>query len=62
LRTYHRVKLDVVMEWKTPYFRDTALHNQKVGIVDVELNTLKQELDLLLCRFVSVQDIFRYIG
>jgi hypothetical protein len=50
------------MEWKTPYFRDTALHNQKVGIVDVELNTLKQELDLLLCRFVSVQDIFRYIG
>lgn len=46
----------------TAYLCDTALHNQKVGIVDVELYTLKQELDLLLCRFVSIQDVFRYVG
>jgi hypothetical protein len=46
----------------TAYLRDTALHNQKVGIVDVELYTLKQELDLLLRRFVSIQDVFRYVG
>jgi len=46
----------------TAYLRDTALHNQKVGIVDIELHTLKQELNLLLCRFVTIQDIFRYVG
>ena len=44
------------------HLRDTALHNQKIGVIDIELHTLKQELNLLLGRFVSIQDVFRYVG
>lgn len=44
------------------HLRDTALHNQKIGVVDIKLHTLKQELDLLLGRFVSIQDVLRYVG
>ena len=36
----------------------TTLHNQEVGIVDVQLDTLKKILDSLLSRFVSVQQVF----
>lgn len=41
---------------------DLALHNDKIGVVDIELHGLKDILNLLLARFVSVEKIFRNIG
>ena len=41
------------------YLRDPALHNEKVGIVDVQLNALEKCLNVLLRRLVTVQEIFR---
>lgn len=39
----------------------TTLHNQEVGIVYVQLDALKKILDRLLSRFVSIQQVFRYV-
>jgi hypothetical protein len=40
----------------------TALHNQEVGIVDIQLDTLKEILNRLLSRLVPVQKVFGYVG
>lgn len=39
------------------YLRDTALHDYKVGIVDVELDRLKECLNILLEGLVTIQKI-----
>jgi hypothetical protein len=41
----------------TAYLRDTALHDYKVGIVDVELDRLKECLNILLEGLVTIQKI-----
>ena len=39
--------------------RDPTLHNQEVGVVDVELYALEQGLDGMLLRLVAIEEIFR---
>ena len=36
------------------YFGDTALHDQEIRVIDVELHTLKDGLDDVLLSFVAV--------
>lgn len=39
-------------------FSDAALHNDKVGIIDVELNGLEEAKHSLLLDFMPVEDVF----
>ena len=48
LRTYTRVRDFVRQEEVEGDFGDLALHNEKVGVVNVKLYTLKEALDKLL--------------
>lgn len=41
--------------------RNTTLHDQKVRIVNVELDTLEEELNRLLGRLVAIKKILGYI-
>ena len=43
------------------YLGDTALHNQEVWIVDVELDALEDSSDSLLCGLVAIQDVLRVV-
>jgi hypothetical protein len=43
------------------HFGDTALHDQKIGVIDVELHTLKYGLDDVLLSLVAIQEVFRDI-
>ena len=38
-------------------FGDSTLHDDEVGIVDIELNSLKEKLDCLLGRLVPIEKI-----
>lgn len=40
---------------------DTALHDHKVRVVDIELDGLKEGLNGLLRGFMSIEKIFGYI-
>ena len=39
-------------------FCDTSLHNEEIGVVDVQLNTLEQVLHRLLLRAMAVDQVF----
>ena len=44
------------------HFLDAALHDDEVGVVDVELDRLEGVEDLLLLGFVPVEEPFDDIG
>ena len=44
-----------------PYLSDSALHNDEVRVVYVELNRLEEGEDILLLCFMSIEKVFRYV-
>lgn len=42
-------------------FGDPTLHNDEIGIVNIQLNGLEEILDVLLGMFVTIDEIFRDI-
>jgi hypothetical protein len=50
------------VKWEqVAHLGDAALHNQKVGVVDIELDALEKSLDIMLLGLVSIQEVFRNI-
>ena len=39
-----------------------ALHDEEVGIVDIELDALEEVLDTLLGRLVTIEEVLGYVG
>ena len=50
------------MERSKVYLCNTTLHDEKVWIVDVELDALEEILDTLLSRLVAVEEVLGYVG
>ena len=50
------------MDVSSAHLGDTTLHDEEIGVVDVELHTLEQRLDSLLCHFVAIEEVLGYIG
>ncbi len=44
------------------YFRDSPLHNEKVRVVYIKLNTLEERLNNMLLGLVAVQEILGNVG
>jgi hypothetical protein len=40
---------------------DATLHNEKVGVVDIELDALEESLHSLLLSFMAIKDVFRHV-
>ena len=43
---------------KPTHLRNTTLHDQEIRIVDIELDTLEQCLDSVLCGLVAIEKVF----
>jgi len=54
LRGTKNLKLCEKSQGSVAYLGDTTLHNYKVGIIDIELDGLKERLDILLKSLVPV--------
>ena len=44
------------------HLRDTALHDEEIGVVDVQLHALEERLNGLLRRLMPVEEVLGDIG
>ena len=56
------LRMNAWIAHKNMYLSDTPLHDQEVGVVDVELYTLKEGLYGLLRRLVAIEEVLGKIG
>lgn len=44
------------------YLGNPPLHDDKIGVVDIELNTLKHGLDRVHLALVAIEKVFGHVG